>query len=242
MKICVAQTRPATGDIAANIANHKKLIDVALSHGAGLVVFPELSLTGYEPELAGELATHPDDHRLDIFQDICDAEKIIIGVGMPTKSETLPRISTIFFQAGKARQTHAKKYLHSDEEPFFCSGDSPPHIRAGKNNIALAICYELSVPQHAEHAAKNGADISVASAAKDARGTESACNRLAEIARQYSMIVLLANCIGPSGGYQCAGGSAIWSEEGALLKRLGDSEAGVLTIDSETRVTSAEAI
>lgn len=57
MKICVAHTRPVAGDIQSNIESHKKLLDLAIAHAAGMVIFPELSLTGYEPKLAKELAT-----------------------------------------------------------------------------------------------------------------------------------------------------------------------------------------
>ena len=70
MKICVAQTRPIKGDIQSNIDNHKKLIDLAVSYGADTVIFPELSLTGYEPELSKKLATNKDDSRFDDFQKL----------------------------------------------------------------------------------------------------------------------------------------------------------------------------
>jgi len=81
MKICVAQTRPAKGDIPRNIAGHKTLIDLAASKGAETIIFPELSVTGYEPALAGKLATTPNDHRFDDFQQIADKRQITIGVG-----------------------------------------------------------------------------------------------------------------------------------------------------------------
>ncbi len=68
MKICVAQTRPSKGDIQSNIERHKKLIDLAVANGANIAVFPELSITGYEPERAKELATIPDDRRFEDFQ------------------------------------------------------------------------------------------------------------------------------------------------------------------------------
>lgn len=68
MKICVAQTRPVKGDIQSNIDDHKKLIEIAVSNGADTVIFPELSLTGYEPKLSRELATNQDDNRFDDFQ------------------------------------------------------------------------------------------------------------------------------------------------------------------------------
>ncbi len=61
MKICVAQTRPIIGDIQRNIERHKNFIALAGSYGADTVIFPELSLTGYEPTLAEALATQPAD-------------------------------------------------------------------------------------------------------------------------------------------------------------------------------------
>lgn len=48
MKNCAAQPRPAKGNISGNIANHKKLIKQAAMDRADLVIFPELSLTGYD--------------------------------------------------------------------------------------------------------------------------------------------------------------------------------------------------
>lgn len=68
MKICAAQTRPFKGDIQKNIDTHKKLINLAVSNGADLIFFPELSLTGYEPKLSKELATIQADSRL-FFSD-----------------------------------------------------------------------------------------------------------------------------------------------------------------------------
>ena len=74
MKIAVAQTRPVKGDIKANIEHHKKMINLAISHGADMIIFPELSITGYEPELAKELATNQDDSRFDELQQISDTQ------------------------------------------------------------------------------------------------------------------------------------------------------------------------
>ena len=85
MKIAIAQTRPVKGDIEANISGHKKLISVAIGEGADAIFFPELSLTGYEPGLANQLAIDADDSRLNVFQDISDKNNITICVGMPTR-------------------------------------------------------------------------------------------------------------------------------------------------------------
>jgi predicted amidohydrolase len=54
--IAVAQTCPVKGDVQANLAEQLRLTQIAASEGAQIVVFPELSLTGYELRLARALA------------------------------------------------------------------------------------------------------------------------------------------------------------------------------------------
>ena len=88
---------------------------------------------------------------------IADTKQITIGVGVPTKNNTGICISMILFQPHKARQTYSKKYLHPDEEEFFIDGQNYSGSIGNKTNIALAICYELSVPEHSENAFKSGA-------------------------------------------------------------------------------------
>lgn len=78
MRISIAQTRPIKGDIVANIETHKKFTDLAVSYKADAIFFPELSITGYEPELAEDLATYQDDNRFEDFQNISDTKKITI--------------------------------------------------------------------------------------------------------------------------------------------------------------------
>ena len=235
MKICVAQTRAVKGDIKKNIENHKKLINIAVSEGADIVVFPELSLTGYEPELSKALATDQDDSRFDDFQKISNAEQITIGVGVPTKNNAGIYISMVLFQPGKARQTYSKKYLHADEEEFFTCGPGSAGVPDIKRNIALAICYELSIPDHSENAFKNGAEIYIASVAKSDIGVEKASKSLSGIGNKYSMTVLMSNSIGPSDNFEGAGKSSIWNNKGVLLGQLDDKNEGILIIDTDTQ-------
>ncbi len=57
MKICLAQIKSIKGDVEENIIHHKGFIEKALTYDVDLIIFPELSITGYEPELANDLAT-----------------------------------------------------------------------------------------------------------------------------------------------------------------------------------------
>lgn len=238
MKICVAQTRSVKGDIAGNIVHHKKFVDQAITLGAHLIIFPELSLTGYEPTLAKALATTPDDSRLEDFQTLSDMGKIVIGVGMPTQNVAAPSISMILFQPRQARQTYSKRYLHADEDPFFVSGPNYTGLSVNGAGVALAICYELSVPEHSQNALKSGASVYIASVAKSASGVEKASKSLSDIARKYFVPVLMANAVGQSDDFMSTGNSSVWNSRGQLLKQLDDTHEGVLVFDTETQTVT----
>src|ERR1700741_4562168 len=142
MRICAAQLEPVAGDIDVNVAEHLALIDLAIARRADLIFFPELSLTGYEPRLAKGVATDAADHRLDVLQKLSDANRIIIGVGLPTQAATGIRISMIVFQPGMPRLAYSKQQLHADELPFFVQGNEQLILSAGDHTLAPAICYE----------------------------------------------------------------------------------------------------
>jgi predicted amidohydrolase len=232
MRICVVQTRPNRGDIPGNIARHRRLIDLACSRGVDVIAFPELSITGYEPELARDLATDGNDPRFDTFQEISDARHVTLAVGVPTRGEPRPRISLAIFRPRQPRYLYSKRYLHPDEVPFFVPGSSSTGILGGAPRIALAICYELSVPAHAAAAVSEGADVYLASAAKTAEGVEKAAARLSAIARRFAVDALLANCVGRCGGADCAGKSAVWNRRGELLAQLDDAREGLILLDT----------
>lgn len=233
MKICLAQTLSVKGDIQRNIAGHKKLINLAVAGGADLIVFPELSLTGYEPTLAKELAVDVDDSRLDDFQLISDANRVTIGVGIPTKNNGGASISMILFQPHQARQTYSKKHLHPDEDPFFVSGPNFTDLSVNDVPVALAICYELSVPEHPENAFKSGAKIYLTSVAKFVKGIDKALASLSDTARRYSMMVLMSNCVGEADGCACAGKTSAWNSNGSLTGQLDGTREGILIVDTD---------
>ena len=235
MKIGVAQTRPVKGDIHANIARHKQLIALAVELEANMLVFPELSITGYEPGLAGQLATTQDDERFDDFQLISNGSKVVIGVGAPIQAGTGVMIGMVIFQPNKPRQTYNKQYLHADELPFFVAGDAPLILDEEKDKIALAICYEVFVPAHVIGAAANEATVYLCSVAKSAAGAARAVGTLTDAARTHHMAVLMSNCVGHCDDFDCGGKTMVIDHEGQLLAQLDDSQEGILIYDTETK-------
>jgi len=231
MKICVAQTEPIKGDILKNIENHIKMINLAVSKEAEVIIFPELSLTGYEPKLAQKLAVDKDDIRFDDFQKISSVNQIIIGVGLPIKNGLGVSISMLIFHPNKERQIYFKQYLHSSEDEFFISGNNLNNLIYGES-IAPAICYELSVPMHSERAFKRGAAFYIASVVESVEGVGKSIEKLAKIAKKYSMTVFMSNCVGKTGIYNCGGKTSIWDRNGQLVGQLCNSKEGVLILDT----------
>ncbi len=238
MIICIGQTKPIEGDIAQNLEIHKRFLNIAIDQNADILIFPELSLTGYEPHLASELATTQADKRLDYFQEQSNLNNIIIGVGLPTKLGKDLFISMVIFQPHKERITYSKQHLYPSESAIFTAGKNQVYLKFGQHIIAPAICYELSIPEHSELAFKNKATIYIASVLNSVNGIDSDIEKLAIIAQKYKMTVLMTNFIGSSGGYDCAGKSSVWNKEGIIIGQMDDKTEGVLFYNTETEAVS----
>jgi predicted amidohydrolase len=234
MKISVAQTRPVKGNISANIEAHIKLIDLAVSYKSDSIFFPELSITGYEPELAKELATNQDDKNFNSFQEISNKNKITIGIGMPTKANSGIKISMLIFQPDAPRQTYSKQQLHSDEFPYFVNGDKQIVLTVANKKIAPAICYESLQINHSDDAHMLGAEIYLSSVAKTQNGIDKAMTHYPAIAKKLSMPVLMSNCVGYCDNFLSVGKSSVWTKQGILAGQLDDKSEGIIIFDTET--------
>ncbi len=234
MKICIAQTRPFRGNIPANIERHIMFIESAINNKADTIMFPELSITGYEPRLAKQLATNMDDHRFDIFKDMSTQGGINICVGVPCLVNEGIQLGMIIFSAFRGAELYSKQYLHDDELPFFNAGPRRVLAFEQENKLSLSICYELSVPAHSQNAFEAGAEIYLSSVAKTADGVKKAAETLSGIARKYNMIVLMSNCVGHCDDFDGGGRSAAWNRQGELIAEMDATSEGMMIIDTES--------
>ena len=234
MKLAAAQITSTPGMITQNIAKHIAVIEQAARHKVDGIFFPELSLTGYEPTLAQELAIDIDDKRLNVFEQLSEQLGLLIAVGVPLRVAEHIQIAMLVFQPNTQRQVYAKQQLHADEYPFFSAGDQQLLLTNAKQTLAPAICFESLQESHAKAAATAGATLYFASVAKSERGLTLANSHYPYIAKQYGMAVIMANCVGPADNFIGAGGSAIWNAQGERLAQAGNSEEALLIYNSET--------
>lgn len=242
MRIGVAQIKPIKGNVTANVVGHKRFVTLAAAHHADALFFPELSLTGYEPELAGALATDLNDERLNEFQVLSDTYRLTIGVGLPIRSEAGILIGVVIFQPHKPRQLYAKQRLHADELPFFVAGAGQLILTVAGTPVAPAICYESLQMAHAQQAHSLGASVYVASVAKSQNGVVKAYKHYPDVARAYAMPVLMANCVGHCDNFESAGSSAVWHTDGQLVGQFDSAQEGVLVWDTRTQMLTTESL
>jgi len=228
--VAAAQTVAVKGDIVANVARHVVLAAIAARHGARLIVFPELSLTGYEPTLARELALAPDDERLAPLRDTARCEGIVIVAGAPLRNGgALPLIAALTFLPDGTTHVYTKQHLHDGEEAAFACGQGGTTLNVDDAQVALAVCAEITHASHAAAAAQAGAQLYAASVLVSENGYAADAALLQGYAATHALPVLMANHGGPSGGWQCAGRSAMWDETGTLLAAApGDGECLLL--------------
>lgn len=238
MRICLAQIEPVKGDIDKNIELHRLYIERATDNKAELIVFPELSLTSYEPEIAKELATDINDPRFTILQKLSDERQISIMAGLPTNSANAIRISMIILQPDSSPILYSKQIIHEDEKPYFTEGYKQEIITFDNTKIAPAICYESLQPSHISNAIALGADIYIASVAKPERGMEKALEYFPAVAKQYNIPILLVNSVGFCDNFMSVGKSSVWSEKGDLLAQLDSSSQGMLICETTTNTAS----
>lgn len=236
MKIALAQIASKKGAVTVNLAHHLKVAQLAAKHQADLLVFPELSITGYEPTLGKKLALASDDPIFDELQKCSDANELTIGIGIPLQDQSSAHIALLLLHPKQARQVYIKQYLHTDERPFFVSGQNK-QIFINTTKIALAICYELSVEAHTKTAVEQGAAMYLASVAKTADGVKKSYERLAQVAHANNFPTLMVNSVGPNDDFVSAGQSAIWNADGQLVGALKETQEGLLIFDTKSNST-----
>ncbi len=232
MKICIAQTKSSSKNISLNIKNHIQCIKTAIQSDADLIIFPELSLTNYEPTLVQKNAFHLNDPRFNLFQKLSDQNNIVIGIGVPIKSSKGIKIGLIFFQKNKHNEIYYKQLLHSDELPYFIPGEHPYYLNIKNKKIAFGICYEVFQFNHFKNTMDKNVDFYIASVAKNEKGIKKSFDYLSKNAADYNIPILMANCIGDCGNSLSVGQSAIWNAQGNLLEQLDDINQGVLIYDT----------
>ncbi|MFD4240711.1 carbon-nitrogen hydrolase family protein [Streptomyces sp. NPDC058525] len=233
MKIAAAQLTCIPADVRANTARAAELAVRAREQGAGLVVFPELALTGYELDaLAADpgLWTAADDPRLDPLRSAGVATAVNVAV---PAGDGRPAIATLVHDADGAHvTTYLKQHLYGHEQDVFSPGRAEGRFELGGIRFSLGICYDNHFPDLSGRGAADGCRVHLASSLY---GTgDGVRQRVAVhtgIAEQHGLYVVLANHVGPAGPWTGCGGAAVWAPGGGLLAEADDRTPSVVAAE-----------
>jgi predicted amidohydrolase len=224
LTIAVAQPVCVALDVAANAAAHAAAVRNA---AARVVIFPELSLSGYELDAPAISGT---DARLQPIVAACAATGSVALVGAPLVGAERPYIAMLSITAAGAAIAYRKMWLGAAEAERFVAGSEPAVLTVDGWRLGLAICKDTGTPQHAADTAVRGMDVYVAGTVKHAGEGEVQDERSRRVARGHHVWVAVASFAGPTGGgfAQTAGGSAIWSPEGIAVARAGPAAGEIV--------------
>ena len=247
LRIALAQIAPRLGLLEENLEQHRAILADARSQGAGLVVFPELGLTGYlVQDLASDVAMRLDDPRL---MDLVEATKGLSAIVSFVEESADHRlfIAAALIEDGRMRHVHRKLFLPTyglfDERRFFAPGDVlravPSRLGVG---IGIAVCedfWHVSVPHLL---ALDGAQILVnvssspgrdlASTSEVGLGTATSWRTLMRTYAQLTTsVAVFCNRVGVDESFSFWGGSEVIGPSGQALFSAPLWDEGLFTVD-----------
>src|SRR5579862_7686788 len=250
VSVALAQFYPRLGDIAANLAAHLTVISGAADRGAGLVVFPELSLTGYFlKDQVPEVAVRIDAPEIQALQDASRDGAIDIVAGLILESDEHRFFNAcVYISGGALVHVHRKVYLPTyglfDEQRYLAAGDRFRAFEAplGKRTArgwrgGMLICEDLWHPSAAALLARQGVDVLICPSASPGRGvlqgealgTARSYDAMTRTyAQLFTSYVIYCNRSGFEDGVGFWGGSRVVGPDGAIAGAIPGADETVL--------------
>lgn len=232
LTIALAQMNTVLGNVQRNLEKHLAFVDQARANGADLLLFPELSLTGYVlQDLVPTVACRP--HKDDpCFRPLIEAShKIDIVVGF-VEEDVRSRfyISSAYLSRGEVVHVHHKVYLPTyglfDESRFFAWGDSIQAFDTRFGRAGMLICEDFWHASPPYLLWLDGADLFLLTSASPGRGINEApmlesARWVNHILRAYASVftsfVVHTNRVGYEDGLNFWGGAALYDPNGELV-------------------------
>lgn len=245
MKIALAQVAPRLGDVSRNFELHRHYVEKARKNRAGLVVFPELSLTGYTlmdmvPEVALRPATSPLFRRLLSLSRQID---MVLGF-VEEKEPGLFYNSAAYLSRGQILHIHRKVFLPTfgmfEEGKFFAQGRHFDTFASPSGRVGLLICRDFLSLGAGYLLFAGGAEMVIVISAAPGRGMNEgedfATSRMWQLMGEAlsffsTSFVIYTNRVGFEDGKVFGGGSFVYDPLGNLVARASSLEEELLLVE-----------
>lgn len=228
-KLALAQIQPRLSDINTNLHKHLEIMRQTAEEGASLVIFPELSLTGYYlrdlvPEVGMTISAEPLQQIKALSTEL--GLDVIVGFVEETPRKNY-YIAAAYIQQGSVLHVHHKVYLPTygqfDDGRFFKAGE---HVRAFNTRfgrVGMLICEDFWHISASYLLWMDGAELMYFHSASPGRGldhqeslgTERSVNSYLQVySRLYTTYVVHCNRVGFESGEMFWGGSSVFGPDG----------------------------
>lgn len=237
INVALAQINCKVGDKKYNIEKMVKHIKKAKKEDANLIVFPELSLTGYiVRDLAYELAEPIKGPSVHLLEEVAKKEKLYIVFGMIERSEkahaVLYNTAVILGPEGFVGKYH-KMYLptHSvfEEKRYFRPGYQAPVFDTDIGKVGLMVCYDIFFPELARMLRLNGSQLIICISASPAVRRKFFEVLTVARAMENTTYVAFVNLAGIEDGLQFWGGSRLIAPNGNIISQAKYDEEDQVT-------------
>jgi len=255
VKIALGQINPTVGDFSGNA---QKIIDYsrkALTAGAGLIVFPEMSVCGYPARDWVEKPAFVTKSRETVERIASETQGIavICGLVTPTNSDTGKTVmnSAAFLRNGKVEFIQSKMLLPTydvfDELRNFAPAREQSLLQFCGRQIALTICedawndkqfwnrqlYRVDPVEQLMRAGGNFV-LNISASPFWVGKRELRCKMLQAIAREYKSPVAMVNQVGGNDQLIFDGSSLVIGPDGAIIAQARSFEEDLIFFDPST--------
>ncbi len=217
----------------ANLERHREAVARAAGEQVDLLVFPELSLTGYRlKDAVPEVARRRDGKTFAELAALSSQVTLLVGLVEESPEHHFYNTAALF-DGGRLLAVHRKVYLPTygmfDEQRYFARGKRVRAVDSRHGRLAVLLCEDMLHSSAALIAALDGAAFILVPSASPARGIVGdgqldangrhweAYNRV--MARNLGAYVVYANRVGVEDGYTFWGGSEIVGPQGETLAK-----------------------
>ncbi|NOY74121.1 MAG: NAD+ synthase [Gammaproteobacteria bacterium] len=233
LRVVMAQLNLCVGDTEGNVAKIMAAIDRAKSDfTADIVLFPELTLTGYPPE---DLLLRPGYLRnvaVALRQLATTVSGIDVVVGHPEQTNTGLYNSASYIREGKVIATYQKQCLPNygvfDEVRYFLAGDATPLVEIKGVKVALSICEDLWHTEPMEKAVQSGAQLMLnLNASPYQVGKQIEREKTIQLRAKEVMPIVYVNLVGGQDELVFDGGSFVVDGTGRVMQRAASFVEGL---------------
>jgi predicted amidohydrolase len=241
LSVALAQMDPALGDRGRNLERHRQWVKQAAETGAKLLVFPELSLTGYFlKDLVPESAIRLDSKEMRDLAALSTELDVVLGAVIESPDHRYFNAS-LYFSRGELVHVHRKVYLPTygmfDEQRYFAPGDrfrsfATPYGRAG-----MLVCEDIWHLSSAYILSLEGVDMIICPSSSPGRGITTderlgTAESYALVCRTYAQFLttffLYCNRVGFEDGANFWGGSMVIGPNGDIIAQHQDADEALV--------------